>query len=307
MATTKVTKGVIADNAVGIDQLDVTDGSNGQVLSTDGSGTLSFTSVTSYSDSAVETYLDSGTSTPILANATFGGIILRDGSGSIGINRNPYNGNSVSDSNLQRFQINAPSSGSDFLDFQSYNSSGTYTGSFYLNAGKLGIGTSSPTDRLHVVGTSFLNGNTYVGSGGSGNIYLSAGTGIYMDGGTTSANLLDDYEEGTWTPSLNAGSFSSVNARYTKIGRVVTLTVDATVGTGGGSQISNIPFTAGNTTGTAIYTSGQDFNSGRTVPIVIVGGGSTTMYFRDIGDNVSYLGLALTAGAAISFTLTYDV
>jgi len=73
MATTKVTKGVIADNAVSIDQLDVTDGSNGQVLSTDGSGTLSFTSVTSYTDSDVETYLDGGTSTPTFSSATVTG------------------------------------------------------------------------------------------------------------------------------------------------------------------------------------------------------------------------------------------
>jgi len=53
MATTKVTKGVIADNAVGIDQLDVTDGSNGQVLTTDGAGTLSFSSTPTFSSATV--------------------------------------------------------------------------------------------------------------------------------------------------------------------------------------------------------------------------------------------------------------
>ena len=45
MANTKITTNVIADNAVGITQLNVSDGSNGQVLTTNGSGTLSFTTI----------------------------------------------------------------------------------------------------------------------------------------------------------------------------------------------------------------------------------------------------------------------
>ena len=42
MAIQKVTSSLIADNAVGLDQLNVTDGTDGQVLKTNGSGTLSF-------------------------------------------------------------------------------------------------------------------------------------------------------------------------------------------------------------------------------------------------------------------------
>ena len=58
MANTKVTSAVIADNAVGIDQLNVSDGTNGQVLTTNGSGTLSFSTISGYTDSDVETYLN---------------------------------------------------------------------------------------------------------------------------------------------------------------------------------------------------------------------------------------------------------
>ena len=70
-------------------------------------------------------------------------------------------------------------------------------------------------------------------------------------GGTGSANLLDDYEEGTWTPaySTSGGSFtydSATQGRYTKIGNVVTLyfriyTLSATVGSGDVS-ITGVPF-----------------------------------------------------------------
>ena len=42
---TKVKSGVIGDNTVGITQLNVSDGSNGQALTTNGSGTLSFSTV----------------------------------------------------------------------------------------------------------------------------------------------------------------------------------------------------------------------------------------------------------------------
>jgi hypothetical protein len=132
--------------------------------------------------------------------------------------------------------------------------------------------------------------------------YLSGG--IYL-GGTGSANKLDDYEEGTWTPTLNSGSLNLSSATYTKVGRLVTLTLDASVATGGGSQIQNAPFTAGNTMAIGIFTSGQNFNSNRTAPTIVIGGGAGTMYFRDIGDNVSWLAMPLTTGASISFSFTY--
>jgi len=51
----------------------------------------------------------------------------------------------------------------------------------------------------------------------------SSGISIYL-GGTGSANALDDYEEGTWTPTLSnmnvSGTFSS-SGRYVKVGRMV--------------------------------------------------------------------------------------
>ena len=52
---------------------------------------------------------------------------------------------------------------------------------------------------------------------------------FHQDGGlcfgsdTAAANALDDYEEGTWTPTVSEGSVSSTNAKYTKIGNIVYL------------------------------------------------------------------------------------
>ena len=68
----------IGSNTVGITELNVTDGTSGQVLTTDGAGTLSFSSISGYSDSDVESYLDGGTSTPTFASATVSGDLTVD-------------------------------------------------------------------------------------------------------------------------------------------------------------------------------------------------------------------------------------
>jgi hypothetical protein len=62
-------------------------------------------------------------------------------------------------------------------------------------------------------------------------------------------NTLDDYEEGTWTPSLGGNAtYNSRTGTYTKIGRLVTgqFRLDVLVlGTGSTSVISGLPFTVG--------------------------------------------------------------
>ena len=58
-------------------------------------------------------------------------------------------------------------------------------------------------------------------------LYLSGG--VYL-GGTASDNKLDDYEEGTWTPTFDATTtsptvaYNTQSAKYTKVGRLVTAT-----------------------------------------------------------------------------------
>ena len=48
-------------------------------------------------------------------------------------------------------------------------------------------------------------------------------TGLCFGSDTAAANALDDYEEGTWTPTSRDGSVTASKAHYTKIGRQVTL------------------------------------------------------------------------------------
>jgi len=62
----------------------------------------------------------------------------------------------------------------------------------------------------------------------------------------SNANTLDDYEEGTWTPTLGGtATYTVQTGTYTKVGRLVyvsaMLTVNA-IGTGNTKQIEGLPF-----------------------------------------------------------------
>jgi len=91
----------------------------------------------------------------------------------------------------------------------------------------------------------------------TGNLILDSGAGIdFSDtansSGTMTSELLDDYEEGTWTPSFSGASyvFTNQSGTYTKIGRKVFVRCKFEITTVG-TKISNItfsglPFTASN-------------------------------------------------------------
>lgn len=74
---------------------------------------------------------------------------------------------------------------------------------------------------------------------------------------STDANTLDDYEEGTWTPTLRFGgnsvgmTYSTQTGTYVKVGRHVTIggniTLSAKGSSTGAATIGGLPFAAGGT------------------------------------------------------------
>ena len=64
----------------------------------------------------------------------------------------------------------------------------------------------------------------------------------------TAANTLDDYEEGTWTPTHGGNtSYSARTGRYIKVGNKVFITGQVHInalGTGSASAITGLPFTS---------------------------------------------------------------
>lgn len=86
------------------------------------------------------------------------------------------------------------------------------------------------------------------------NVRFLADGGITFNGDTATANALDDYEEGTFTPSVTIGGATpagltvhSATCHYTKVGRVVTCTmgINATWSSSstGDMRITGLPFT----------------------------------------------------------------
>jgi hypothetical protein len=79
----------------------------------------------------------------------------------------------------------------------------------------------------------------------------ATGTGITFPStqvASSDANTLDDYEEGTWTPSVGGNAtYSNQVGRYTKIGNLVYIQGQieiSSLGTGSNSTLFGLPFTA---------------------------------------------------------------
>jgi hypothetical protein len=157
--------------------------------------------------------------------------------------------------------------------------------------------------------------NNTIDLGGSGNAYrdLYLGGGLYV-GGTVAANKLDDYEEGTWTPTLTGAgsnptvSYSTQLGKYTKIGNAVTVYFQCfTSSVSGGSgrlRISGLPFTSNsdNKSGAALgYFSFVNLNAGYTRFGLEIGGSGTHLLGSQSGDNVSAIVVNVTeAGNAFN-------
>ena len=150
----------------------------------------------------------------------------------------------------------------------------------------------------------------------SGLITASAGVAI---GGTGSANTLDDYEEGTWTPTFNTG-YSSVTyvsqvGRYTKIGNIVELKFflqTSSTSASGNLSITGLPFTSGNNSINnnvgIIHVQSNSGTLSTDSPICRLGTNSTTIFIQTQGTTSmnsmagSQLGNGIMNGSITYFT-----
>jgi hypothetical protein len=139
-----------------------------------------------------------------------------------------------------------------------FGASGSETGQIEINSTRLLLRSTGDASGLRFDGsayTPFKNGSQADGTvdlGSSSGKYkdLYLGGGIYV-GGTGSANHLDDYEEGTFTPAISGtGNSNNDNSgRYIKIGKMVTVFVlvndngNNTFGSGS-VEFTNMPFTS---------------------------------------------------------------
>ena len=114
------------------------------------------------------------------------------------------------------------------------------------------------------------SGNLVIGTAGKGIDFSATSDGA----GTDTSELLDDYEEGTWTPAFTAitsPTYSHQYGYYTKVGRKVTfhMTLIWSAGTSIGRNIGGLPYAVGNVTeyyfmSSTYHSTGTTYPSGRT-------------------------------------------
>ena len=151
------------------------------------------------------------------------------------------------------------------------------------------------------------NGNSRISIANDGHIVVS--NSIAFDGETGSANRLDDYEEGSFTPSVNyAGGTSGLNVteghgKYIKIGHFVHATMMLSWDEGSSSgalTLTGLPFTIKNDShvrlgGHAIYLDGFSGLSGSNIFLYNTGNSTIAHTYFVSGDNDSHLGPADSA------------
>jgi hypothetical protein len=141
------------------------------------------------------------------------------------------------------------------------------------------------TERARITSGGVLDIGT--GAGAVGQIQFPA-----TQVASANANTLDDYEEGTWTPSIGGtATYTYQTGRYTKIGRMVYVSAIFqvnTIGTGSTSQISGLPFSgASGYTGTEASLSVSYFSSSASNLVCL--------YANAVSASVEFYGLTAAA------------
>jgi len=150
------------------------------------------------------------------------------------------------------------------------------------------VDTAGTTEALRITSDKYLR--------------MAASTGgIQFNGDTAAVNALDDYEEGTWTPTILGGStnptvsYSIQNGTYTKTGRLVTCRFYVQFSFTGGSgtvSIGGLPFASSSTANTY-----HEFNLPYAPYLVYPAGcstiglelnpGATSMMLFGMGNNIA--------------------
>ena len=120
---------------------------------------------------------------------------------------------------------------------------------------------------------------------------------------TAAANALNDYEEGTWTPTTGGTNPTVQNASYTKIGRTVHISLYlGALSNSTGNQIHGLPFTPSNLTysPTRYHSNATNYHE----YVLRSNSNSTSLAFLDKTD--SSVAITTAVGSFLVASLTYQ-
>ena len=201
-----------------------------------------------------------------------------------------------------------------------YASSGVF-----VSTGANGTGTARPLI-LHTYGNNdivFARQNTQVGSVSANGFKPIATKGVDYSANTPAAGmtsqLLNWYEEGTWTPTIigsstaGTGTYSLQEGTYTRIGRQVTVTAAITWSAHTGSgvlRVSGLPFTIKNDNVYAAFAL-EYANltvSANAIACIVTRPGQTYLQVDEtVAGGASQSGVTLDTAASLYFSVTYFV
>lgn len=177
----------------------------------------------------------------------------------------------------------------------------------------VGVSTVTFADNIQIV-----SGSEYLTITHQGIDFQNTGVGSST---TATSHLLDDYEEGTWTPTFSgqttAGSYTFTTfATYTKVGNLVTvsasLTDITTVSAGTGDIfIGGLPFAASNSrcVGSIVMSEFNVLNT--TVSLSVKTTASTNLKVEETPDGAATSQVSVankqTNSSFIYLTITYQV
>ena len=184
-----------------------------------------------------------------------------------------------------------------------------------------------------IPGTAGSVGTTYLADASVTSAKIASGHTFSLNGvqfpatqvPSADANTLDDYEEGSWTPTIygssTAGTYtpSSTRSYYTKIGNQVTIyagiAFSAASGGSGYAIIGGLPFAYKALTSAIgpVFTSNYNFTSSTPASITIgstTSASGTTLYIAESIDNAGTNDApisGISTSTVMYFTLTYTV
>ena len=176
-----------------------------------------------------------------------------------------------------------------------------------ITSGAGGVALSGDTSGNLTIQSAGTNVATFTTGGNLTFSVANAGIQFNKSGGLTNT-VLNDYEEGSWTPADNSGAGLSLtinNASYTKIGRLVTvfayLTYPATA-SGAQASISGLPFALPSN----IYGASVLSTNAPIVGYVRANASSSNLYPYAINSTGVYTNTTL-GGYYLIFTISYMV
>lgn len=190
----------------------------------------------------------------------------------------------------------------------------------YLSLRTTSAGATSPTEKVQIAADGTVGVGLVPTARNNTTLQIKDGIGFpATQVASSDANTLDDYREGTFTPTIvgatvaGTGTYTTQLGRYTKIGRLVTVNISVvwTAHDGTGFiRISGLPFaaaTAANGEWLCVPEFANMTMPASTIPRGVITSGSSQVYIysQAIGSG-SLSQLVMDSAAGIYLSITYE-